>query len=93
MAKIYKNLWAGHETYFVAMGFPVRSGRCEAKKTGGYGLVKIDDSWKFERATYYCHTLKDAEHFPVVGHIDMNKAMTECILKAIASSPEGGGED
>lgn len=85
---ILKNLWAGHETYFVYMGFPVRTGKCEAKATGGYGLVKLDNGWKFERAMYYVQDLKDTEHFPVVGYIDINRAMADVILQAISMGAE-----
>lgn len=80
---ILKNLWAGHETYFVYMGFPVRSGKAEAKKTGGYSLVNVDGVWRFEKAQYYIHSLKDQEHFPVVGHIDFNQTLIDGILNAI----------
>lgn len=80
---ILKNLWAGYETYFVYMGFPVRSGKAEAKKTEGYTLVHVDGKWRFERALMYCHSLKDQEHFPVVGHIDFEKMCIDGILKEI----------
>lgn len=90
---ILKNLWAGHETYFVYMGFPVRTGKSEAKATGGYGLVKLDDAWKFEKAEYYVQDLKDAAHFPIVGYIDINRAMADCILQAIAVGAEPPKEE
>lgn len=83
---ILKNLWAGHETYFVYMGFPVHSGKAEAKKTGGYMLVNVDGKWHFERSQMYCHSLRDQEHFPVVGHIDFEKMCIDGILKAIEGS-------
>ena len=85
---ILKNLWAGHETYFVYMGFPVRTGKGESKATGGYGLVNLGDGWKFERAEYYIHDLKDTEHFPVVGYVDINRAMADVILQAISMGAE-----
>ena len=78
-----KNLWAGYETYFIYMGFPVRVGRMEASKVGGYSLSKIDGKWHFERSQYYNQHLKDTEHFPVVGHIDLEKVMVGAILSAI----------
>lgn len=85
---IFKNLWAGHETYFVYMGFPVRTGRLEAAKVGGYRLVNVDGKWKFERSTMYRHDLKDEEHFPIVGHIDFAKMCIDGILKAIEKTPK-----
>lgn len=90
---IFKNLWAGHETYFVYMGFPVRTGKCEEKATGGYGLVKLDDGWKFERTVYYVRDLNDTEHFPVVGYIDINRAMADVILQAISYGAEPPKEE
>lgn len=80
---ILKNLWAGHETYFVYMGFPVRSGIVEAKKTGGYKLTNVGGKWIFERTCHYCHSLRDQEHFPVVGFVDLEKACIAATLKAI----------
>lgn len=85
---IFKNLWAGHETYFVYMGFPVRTGRGEAAKVGGYSLVNVDGKWKFDSAQYYIHTLPDKEHFPIVGHIDFAQMCIDGILKAIEKPPK-----
>lgn len=85
---IFKNLWAGYETYFVYMGFPVRSGRAEAAKVGGYLLVKVDGKWRFERAEMYRHSLDDKEHFPIVGHINYDKMMIDGILQAIGKPPK-----
>lgn len=87
---ILKNLWAGYETYFIYMGFPVRVGRAEASKVGGYSLSKIKGKWIFARAQYYRKDIiNDREHFPVVGHIDLDSTMTSAILAAIQS----GGAD
>lgn len=80
---ILKNLWAGYETYFIYMGFSVPSRKAEAKKTGDYLLVNVDGNWRFERAQMYCHSLRDQEHFPIVGHIDFEKMCIDGILKAI----------
>lgn len=80
---ILKNLWAGYETYFIYMGFPVRVGRFEASKVGGYSLSKINGKWIFERSQYYRQSIKDTEHFPVVGHIDVDSAMINAVLSAI----------
>lgn len=81
--KIYKNLWAGHETYFIAM-HPVRSSRNEPPKTGGYGLVKTDEGWQIEKnAVYYSRDLKDSKHFPVVGQADIEALLIEGILSCI----------
>lgn len=85
---ILKNLWAGHETYFVYMGFPVRSGKAEAKKTGGFSLVNINGEWHFERACYYCNSLRDDEHFPVVGCVDLKKACINAVLKEIGRTTD-----
>lgn len=83
---ILQNLWAGHETYFVYMGFPVKTGRAEAKATGGYSITCVDGKWKFSRAHYYIQSLKDTEHFPIVGYVDFEKMCIEGILKAISGS-------
>ena len=84
---ILKNLYAGHETYFINMGFPVRTGKAEAKAIGGYSLTKVDGEWRFERAQYYIHSLCDTEHFPIVGYVDLKKTCIEAILKALFELP------
>ena len=89
---ILKNTWAGYETYFVYMGFPVRTGKYEAKATGGYSLVNLGDRWKFERAEYYIQDLK-TERFPVVGYVDINRAMADVILQAISMGAEPPKEE
>ena len=80
---ILKNNWAGYETYFINMNFPVRVGKAEAKAIGGYSITNIDGEWKFRRANYYINSLKDAEAFPIVGHVDLEKACVDAILQAI----------
>ena len=82
---ILQNLWAGHKTYFVYMGFPVRAGKAEAKATGGYEISFVNGDWVFGKAQYYIHTLNDREHFPVVGYIDFQKMCIDGILNAIES--------
>lgn len=84
---ILKNLWAGHEMYFVNMGFPVRTGKAEAKAIGGYEIIKIDDKWNFKRAQYYIHSLRDTEHFPVVGCVDLKQVCIDAILKELPEPP------
>ena len=92
---ILRNLWAGYETYFIYMGFPVHTHKMESKKTGGYSLSYIDGKWKFKRAAYYVEALRDTEHFPVVGWIDLKGIAVDAVLKAIAINgkpPKGDGE-
>lgn len=44
----------------------------------------MDDRWRLSRGNYYTRDLEnDREHFPVVGHVDMDKVMTDAILSAI----------
>ena len=78
-----RNLWAGHETYFIYMGFPAHSFKNESKKTGGYSLVNVYGEWKFSRSVYYVNSLKDTEHFPVVGWIDFDRMVIDGIRQAI----------
>ena len=85
---ILKNLWAGHETYFIYMGFPAHSCKAEARKTGGLILVNVDGRWDLEKAPMYCHSLRDREHYPIVGHIDLKKLCIDGILQAIEPPKE-----
>lgn len=75
--KIYKNLWAGHETYFI---------KCGQDKifAYGYGLVLTGNKWDLHKANYYLSSLReDREHYPVVGNINLKKIVTEEILSTI----------
>ena len=71
MSKLYQNKWAGYETYFTPT-HPVRTGRAEAKAVGGYEITKIDGKWKCRKGEYYTCSLRDEEHFPVVGEVKIN---------------------
>lgn len=79
---ILRNLWT-REAYIIYMGFPVRTGKMEAKKVGGYSLENVNGGWKFRRARYYVDTLRDSERFPVVGYIDLEETCIRETLKAI----------
>lgn len=65
------------------MGFPVRTGKAEASKVGGYSLSCINGKWVFERSSYYRQDIQDREHYPVVGHIDVENALASLILAAV----------
>lgn len=88
---IFRNLWAGHETYFVYQGsIPARGMR--SATSYGYKLVLYPYSGKrkVSKASFYTHDLEnDREHFPVVGHVDMDKVMTDAILSAIGRGNDG----
>lgn len=49
---------------------------------------RLDNGWEVKRAMYYIQDLKDTEHFPVVGYIDINRAMADVILQAISMGAE-----
>lgn len=87
---IFRNLWAGHETYFVYQG-SLPSKRMQPGMSHGYGLMlRSDGKWRVDRSTYYTHDLEnDREHFPVVGQVDMDKVMSEAILSAIGRGNDG----
>lgn len=61
----------------------------EASKVGGYSLSKIDGKWDLKRSQYYRQHIKDIEHFPVVGHIDLDKVVIDAILSEIK---DGAGD-
>lgn len=73
---IYKNTWAGYDYYFVhthSNGFGVR----------GYSMHNAYGKWKVNKAWFSNETIKDAEHFPKVGEIDLNKIIIENVLKEV----------
>lgn len=71
MGKLYQNKWAGHETYFTPC-FPVRTRKNEPDAIGGYEITNVDGKWKCRKSQYYLHTMRDEEHFPVVGEVKIN---------------------
>lgn len=85
---IFRNLWAGHETYFIYQG-PTKSAKCEAEKSRGYSLCNFNGKWKLGTANYYTRDLKDEEHFPVVGYIKTDDILKNAILDAIFKNDKG----
>lgn len=82
--KIYKNLWAGYETYFVLM-------RQDKRYAYGCGITCIDGKWKFMPSmTFYLQDLKtDTEHFPVVGKINLTQIVRRSIMEAVGVKDGG----
>ena len=79
---IYRNKWAGFETYFIYLN-SVSSSKMEAKKVGGLKIVNINGKWELDKAEFYKNDLQDSEHFPIVGHININEVLIKAILGAI----------
>ena len=71
MSKLYQNKWAGYEMYFVPL-HPVRTCKGEAISVGGYEIICIDGVWKCKKGRYYTQSLRDEEHFPVVGDVKID---------------------
>ena len=71
MSKLYQNKWAGYETYFTPI-YPVRTRKREDDAIGGYEIIKVNGKWKCRKGQYYIHSLRDEEHFPVVGNVKIN---------------------
>ena len=71
MGKLYQNKWAGYETYFTPC-FPVRTRKSESDAIGGYEITNVDGKWICRKGQYYLHTMRDEEHFPVVGEVKIN---------------------
>lgn len=75
---IYKNLWAGYESYFIRMSNSGRYAR-------GIGVIKINGTWKVKYGTsYYASDLRhDKEHFPIVGNINLDNVIFENVMRCI----------
>lgn len=74
---IYKNLWAGYETYFVARG------SCgKPPIVYGWKIVRVNDKWELSEARFY-DLDNDREHFPIVGSADIEQAIMQAILSGI----------
>lgn len=76
---IYKNLWAGYETYFVAQKIGGRT-----PTVYGWKIMRVDDKWKLSEGRFYLYDLNnDREHFPIVGSADIEQAIMQAILSGI----------
>lgn len=73
---IYKNTWAGYDYYFV----PTYTSGYGAS---GYVVHNAYGKWKVDKAQFSKETIKDAEHFPKVGEINLNKIIIENVLKEV----------
>lgn len=80
--RIYRNLWASYETYFVKIG-SARSEKRELPKTKFLKLTKIDEKWYVDIAEFYSQGIKDEEHFPVVGNVNLKKVIIDAFMNAL----------
>lgn len=75
--KIYKNLWAGYDCYFILMS-------SNGKMDTGITVHNADGEWRVKFMTqFYTNTRKDTEHFPLVGHIDLEQSIISGVLAAV----------
>lgn len=79
MSKLYHNKWAGFETYFV----PLDTRR---ETVSGYEITYVMNEWLCRKATYYKSSLRDEEHFPVIGDvkIDIEEYVRKTMLDALS---------
>lgn len=78
---IVKNNWASYETYFICQEKRRKFGMPDA--ISGYTLTNIDEKWLFDKASFYLDSLKDTEHYPVVGYLDIDKLIKDNLLNII----------
>ena len=76
---IFKNLWAGYDCYFIYQ-CPGHSRKGEAAHAKGMCVHNAHGGWEIRRAEYYTHDLRDSEHFPIVGHIDVDAYILAKVL-------------
>ncbi len=75
--KIYQNLWAGKETYFIPLTH-------NNEVTSGYSVVNVDGIWNLYKGNFYNDDLKnDTEHFPIIGELDFNQLLINEILQIL----------
>ena len=74
---IYQNLWAGYTCYFV---FQV----CNGQYAYGLSIHNAYKKWKVQKSTFYVRDIRDdREHFPIVGHINIDELIIGAILKEV----------
>ena len=78
--RIYKNLWAGYETYFIRMG-------TSGQYATGINVVNVEGAWRVDfNGKYYASDLRhDKEHFPVVGSINIKQIIIDALIKVVVT--------
>ena len=81
---IFKNLWAGLETYFCYQR------RDHEMYAYGYSVIRDEYGiWRTRKSKYYWSDIRDdREHFPIVGIADVDRAITESIVVQIPDTGE-----
>ena len=76
--QIFLNLWAGWQSLFVYL-------RTQKDLCYGVGITKVNGKYKVRNVQYYKHDLQnDAEHFPLMGEIDINEMWLSTVLENIS---------
>lgn len=85
--KIYKNLWAGYETYFVKK-------RQDKRCAYGSEIIYLDGKWEYrDNAIYALCTIRDSEHFPLVGEINLTEIIRRSIMEAVGVCNKGAWDE
>jgi hypothetical protein len=79
--KIYKNLWASYDCYFICSN-------SDKKYHYGYLIWKPKNEWEFCPSQFYNSDIKDTGHFPVVGNIDLNSIIVDAVLNIVNKGVE-----
>ncbi len=74
--KIYKNLWAGYDCYFVKTN-------SDKMYAYGFNVHNAHGKWEVSKGKRYISSLRDMEHYPIVGNIDLNKILIESVLEKV----------
>ena len=81
--KIYRNLWASYETYFVIVGNAWTRAN-EARRVKVLKVSQIKGKWDIEIAEFYEFSIdEDKEHFLVVGNINLKEIIINELKKSI----------
>lgn len=82
--KIYKNLWAGLETYFVRV-------RQDERFAYGVGITNNEGKWGLRKnMMLYLNDLNhDSEHFPLVSEINLNEIIRRAIMESVGVRDKG----
>lgn len=81
---IFKNTFCNYECYFVYHG-PAHTAKYEANAVSGYELLKFNNSdhWELKKGRYYIDTLKDEEHFPIIGYLDIDALIKTMLIQKV----------
>lgn len=75
---IYENVWSGYKTYLVYTGE-----KATAHDTRMWIVMNVSGKWRLSKGVFDVQSFRDTEHFPIVGHIDLDDAKDRFVSEVL----------